>query len=447
MFKNRFIENCSKTHSIKYNYDRVPDSFTTDNKPYFEIGCPNCLSFFKVRYDQFQKGSGCPKCKQTGRKKSTSLDEIKALHPELDFTNSEYGKNIKFVCKKHGEQTLSLQALKRKTSGCPACKTNKMQKEEFLDKAIKKFSNTYNYSLIKEEDISIDQNIDIKCNVCNSTFTTTRRKFLNANIPCKTCRKQIGNINKRISFEEFVERANKIHKNFYTYQKDKYIMIRDYTYIICPIHGEFKQEAYKHVLGSKCQQCAIEQASELKRNSEDQTITNINNRLKSSKFLRFKDGYKNYDSYAVCKCNLCGAEFEKAVGDIVSNGQECKYCSDKHLTEFKVFNKLIKNGIKCEREKKDETLRYKSKLRIDIFLEEKNIAIEIQGPHHFRPFKYANISDKQAELNFKEQQIKDEIKRNWCKSNNILLLEIPVEELNTDSKIDNWFEKNKSTLK
>ena len=227
-----------------------------------------------------------------------------------------------------------------------------MQKEEFLDKAIKKFSNTYDYSLIKEEEIAIDQNIDIKCNICNNVFTTTRRKFLNANIPCKICKNRIGNVNKRISFEEFVERANKVHKNFYTYQKDKYIMIRDYTYIICPDHGEFKQEAYKHILGSRCQQCAIEQASELKRNSEEQTITNINNRLKNSKFLRFKDGYKNYDSYAVCKCNLCGAEFEKTVGDIVSNGQECKYCSDKHLTEFKVFNKLVQSGIKCEREKK-----------------------------------------------------------------------------------------------
>ena len=130
MLKSKFIEKCNSTHIIKYNYDRVPDSFATGDKPYFEIGCPKCLSFFKVRYDQFQKGSDCPKCKQTGRKKNTSIDEIKALHPELDFTNSEYGKNIKFVCKKHGEQTLSLQALKRKTSGCPVCKANKMQKED-----------------------------------------------------------------------------------------------------------------------------------------------------------------------------------------------------------------------------------------------------------------------------------------------------------------------------
>ena len=53
MLKNKFIEKCNSTHTIKYNYDRVPDNFTTDNKPYFEIGCPNCLSFFKVRYDQF----------------------------------------------------------------------------------------------------------------------------------------------------------------------------------------------------------------------------------------------------------------------------------------------------------------------------------------------------------------------------------------------------------
>ena len=90
-------------------------------------------------------------------------------------------------------------------------------------------------------------------------------------------------------------------------------------------------------------------------------------------------------------------------------------------------------------------LKYKKNLRFDLYLPEKSTAIEIQGPHHFKPFKYNKLeTDEQAEIKYKEQQIKDEIKREWCKENNVVLIEKTIEELNTVNKIEEFI---KSALK
>ena len=53
-------------------------------------------------------------------------------------------------------------------------------------------------------------------------------------------------------------------------------------------------------------------------------------------------------------------------------------------------------------------------------------------------------TDEQAEIKYKEQQIKDEIKREWCKENNVVLIEKTIEELNTINKIEEFI---KSALK
>jgi len=99
MNRIKFIENCIFSHSISYNYDRVPEEIKTNEKPYVEIGCPDCSKYWKVRYDQFQKGSDCP-CHTTGRKlKTDNLDLIKMLHPELDFSKSVYIGNQTENCR------------------------------------------------------------------------------------------------------------------------------------------------------------------------------------------------------------------------------------------------------------------------------------------------------------------------------------------------------------
>ena len=67
-------------------------------------------------------------------------------------------------------------------------------------------------------------------------------------------------------------------------------------------------------------------------------------------------------------------------------------------------------------------MKYKEPLELDFLLPEFNIAIEVQGPQH-----YIDNGWKKGD-EFKEQQTRDQIKRDYCKSHNITEIEIPYWE-------------------
>ena len=57
------------------------------------------------------------------------------------------------------------------------------------------------------------------------------------------------------STSEFIEKAKIKHNNKYDYSKSCYIKGRAPITIVCPIHGEFKQLAAKHLEGRGCKRC------------------------------------------------------------------------------------------------------------------------------------------------------------------------------------------------
>ena len=54
-------------------------------------------------------------------------------------------------------------------------------------------------------------------------------------------------MSKRLSKENFIERANKVHSNKYDYGKTEYLNNKTKVCIICPEHGEFLQTPDKHL--------------------------------------------------------------------------------------------------------------------------------------------------------------------------------------------------------
>lgn len=59
-------------------------------------------------------------------------------------------------------------------------------------------------------------------------------------------------------FYRFLEKANKIHSFFYSYNKVNYINARTKMTITCPIHGDFEQLPFNHLKGKGCSKCGIE---------------------------------------------------------------------------------------------------------------------------------------------------------------------------------------------
>ena len=63
---------------------------------------------------------------------------------------------------------------------------------------------------------------------------------------------------KRLTTQEFIERANKVHNRKYDYSKVEYIKSSEKVCIICPIHGEFWQTPNKHLNKRGCPECRRE---------------------------------------------------------------------------------------------------------------------------------------------------------------------------------------------
>ena len=63
-------------------------------------------------------------------------------------------------------------------------------------------------------------------------------------------------MSKRLSKENFIERANKVHSNKYDYGKTEYLNNKTKVCIICPEHGEFFQTPDKHLNGCGCPKCS-----------------------------------------------------------------------------------------------------------------------------------------------------------------------------------------------
>ena len=60
---------------------------------------------------------------------------------------------------------------------------------------------------------------------------------------------------KKLTFEDFIIKATKIHGEKYNYSKSIYVNNRVKMNIICPIHGNFLQKPNSHLNGDGCKNC------------------------------------------------------------------------------------------------------------------------------------------------------------------------------------------------
>ena len=129
-----------------------------------------------------------------------------------------------------------------------------------------------------------------------------------------------------------------------------------------------------------------------------------------------------------CKCKVCGYEWNP-IGRSLKYGQGCPACTFSK-GEIKIGKILDENKIKYTTQKTFDDCVYKEKLRFDFYLPYYNILIEYDGEQHFRPVDFANKGLEWATKIFEYNQIKDKIKNDYCKDNNIRLIRIPYWEFN-----------------
>ena len=139
--------------------------------------------------------------------------------------------------------------------------------------------------------------------------------------------------------------------------------------------------------------------------------------------------------------------------------QRCSHCA-KNILRLKLSSRcgrlsyeayaikeyLDKNHIIYEQEKTFPGMKYKKKLRIDFYIPSHNIAIEYDGKQHFMPGSKHNSSIFTQEL-VDETILRDKIKDEYCKSNNITLIRFNyLQDLTEIYKILDTLLKSSTTI-
>ena len=68
-------------------------------------------------------------------------------------------------------------------------------------------------------------------------------------------KKCVNSLIRKLSIEEFINRARKAHGDRYDYSKSVYFRTDHKLIIICKEHGEFKQKPNAHLSGQGCFDC------------------------------------------------------------------------------------------------------------------------------------------------------------------------------------------------
>jgi very-short-patch-repair endonuclease len=144
---------------------------------------------------------------------------------------------------------------------------------------------------------------------------------------------------KKLTTEQFVNKAKSIHKNDYDYSLVIYKNNRTKIKIICPIHGEFEVLPQVHLRGSKCKFC-VNNNIKLDKN----TFIERANKIHNMKYDYSEIDYINNSTKIKIKCEIHGF-FEQTPNSHLS-GNGCIECSGlKRSTteEFIRKSKIIHN--------------------------------------------------------------------------------------------------------
>jgi len=123
-------------------------------------------------------------------------------------------------------------------------------------------------------------------------------------------------------------------------------------------------------------------------------------------------------------CKECGHEWSSTVANR-NYGNRCPNCNNPSKGEDKIKEICTENNIKFVSQYKFNDCKNINPLPFDFYLSTYNTCIEYQGIQHYKPVDFAGKGIEWAEEEFKGNQIRDQIKRDYCDKNNIKLIEIP----------------------
>lgn len=267
---------------------------------------------------------------------------------------------------------------------------------------------------------------------CGKTFNMRPNQFISQGSRCPVCSMKEAGIKRAKSSKQFKKEIYDLVGKEYTVL-GKYVRTRDK---VLAKHNDCERNFYMSpgdfVRGARCPHCFgtfRKTTTEFKKDVYD---------LVGDEFTVLGE-YLNNKADITMRHNKCGRIYTTKPNCFL-NGNRCAECYESSGEEA-VASYLDEKEIHYEREYTFEDCFNINVLRFDfaLFKEKELITlIEYQGQQHYAPVKLFG-----GEEAFGKQIKRDKIKRDYCKDNNIPLIEIPY----TEKDIGRYLSKRLTELK
>jgi hypothetical protein len=363
-----------------------------------------------------------------GKKITTAewVAKAKEVHGDkYDYSKAEYIKasiKICIICPKHGE---FFQRSDHHLSGhgCSKCASEERGLQRIQNNSaniIEKIKNIYGdkYDYSKVVYNGYNNKITLICKEHGEFNISAASALVGTEELCPYCAKG----SKSIDTNVFIYKAKEIHGDKYDYSKVVYKTAKTKVCIICPRCGEFWQTPDSHLnKKSGCPICMnamtteefIDKARKVHGDKYDYSKTQYNRSFEKVCVICPKHGefWQTPNTHLVGKgCPQCG--YESLLSKDISDGEQSiinilNKWNIKYEPQFPIFSKINISGW----------------LYVDFYLPEYNTFIEYNGEQHYIPIECMG-----GQLQFERQQARDKELRQYCKDNNINLIEIRYDE-------------------
>lgn len=286
--------------------------------------------------------------------------------------------------------------------------SKKLTTEEFIARSKTVHGDKYDYS-----NVNYINNRSKVCITCSDHGEFWQRP--DNHMRGETCLK-CSIYDKILTTDEFVKKSNITHKHTYDYTNSIYKHNTIDVCISCNIHGEFWQNPMIHIKGSRCPKCVL-----VDKSYDTSHFIHTSSKLHNNKYTYNNSVYINKRTKICITCKTHGDFYQYPYSHMRGNG--CPKCK-RSIGEEIIENVLTSYNIQFNTEHTFKECKYKKCLPFDFYLPNNNMCIEFDGEQHFKPIPYFG-GDSTLQI----QKIKDSIKDEYCKLNNIHLLRIPYSKL------------------
>lgn len=366
----------------------------------FWFKCPTCNHEFDTKVRTITTGSWCGFCVNKRLCKSNDCSVCfdksfasseKAIYwsnkNKISPRNVFKGCNEKFLfnCTCGLEISVSLNNITSGNRWCKKCgrdRTTEKQSlklDEFISRSTEMHGDCYDYSEVVMN--GVDRNVIIICKT-HGKFNQTPWKHYADGHGCHICAQISRTLNRRNTFEEFIEMVHKVHgEGLYDYSKAKgvYIHMNHPIPIICKVHGEFTQLPEVHSRGNGCPKCGTERTAEKQRLTTEDFIKRAT-LIHGDTYMYNNTLYMNAHTKLIITCRFHGDFIQDPFNHLAGCG--CPNCINKTAGRLRVYLEKLFEVI----------LEFTTKwcpsprglFRYDYYIQSLDLIIELDGLQHFK---------------------------------------------------------------